>query len=136
MEESSAVGAGHSALQIAVPRERFGDEWNGGVVVLLRPLGPDSRGDDRDGSSQPLAPHPARGQVDILWTRPPAPGAEVRWNLVDVTGRRVNSGRFEASGMARERAPWSGRFAPAPGVYWLDLELGGQRERARLVVLP
>ena len=83
-----------------------------------------------------LAPQPARGQVDILWTRPPAPGDEVRWNLVDVTGRRVNSGRFEASGMARERAPWSGRFAPAPGVYWLDLELGGRGERARLVVVP
>ena len=83
-----------------------------------------------------LSPQPSRGQVDILWTRPPAPGNEVRWRLVDVAGRRVNSGRFAASGLSRERAPWTGRVVPAPGVYWLDLQLAGRDERARLVVVP
>ena len=82
-----------------------------------------------------LAPQPSRGEVDIVWTRPPQPGDEVQWSLVDVTGRRVNTGRFRALGTERERAPWSGALAPAPGVYWLDLEMSGRHERARLVVV-
>jgi len=89
------------------------------------------------GSARPiaLAPQPSRGEVDIVWTRPPQPGDEVQWSLVDVTGRRVNTGRFRALGTERERAPWSGALAPAPGVYWLDLEMSGRHERARLVVV-
>src|SRR6185503_5261853 len=82
-----------------------------------------------------LAPQPTRGEVDIVWTRPPAPGDDVRWSLVDVMGRRVNTGHFGAMGTARERAPWSGGLALAPGVYWLDLELGGERQQVRLVVV-
>jgi hypothetical protein len=82
-----------------------------------------------------LAPQPTRGEVDIVWTRPPAPGDDVRWSLVDVMGRRVNTGHFRAMGTARERAPWSGGLALAPGVYWLDLELSGERQQVRLVVV-
>ena len=82
-----------------------------------------------------LAPQPTRGEVDIVWTRPPQPGDEVQWSLIDVMGRRVNAGRFRALGTERERAPWSGGLSPAPGVYWLTLELSGRHERARLVVV-
>ncbi|MBK8232590.1 MAG: hypothetical protein IT349_15305 [Candidatus Eisenbacteria bacterium] len=79
-----------------------------------------------------VGPNPIVGPLVVHWATPPRPGSDVVWSVTDAAGRRVEQGRFLASGEATDRLGRLDRLAG--GVYWLRLSTEGETGLARLVV--
>jgi hypothetical protein len=81
------------------------------------------------------APNPARGPLAVTFAL--AQAADVRVDVLDVSGRAVARLLHEQLGPGTHRLAWNGRGDRgrlAPGVYLIDVRAGEQRETRRVVL--
>lgn len=82
-----------------------------------------------------LAPNPGPHPRDVLWDGAPDSGQWVSWTVVAPNGRRLSTGRFRASGSARDAGALEDVGRLPTGVYWVRLQSANRFGSIPLVIL-
>lgn len=82
-----------------------------------------------------LVPNPGPRPRDIVWDTPPRAGQWVGWSVVAPNGLPLASGRFRASGAAREAGVLDPAATLPTGVYWVRVQADGRFGSTPLVIL-